>query len=265
MLVVLSCTPTRNGVWVSLIWKLVGFLSTLAKKQLWRWHCVDVQSQTWRAFSFSVWSLANLMDSACKNPKRSWKGMQVCDFQPPFQGARHESEGSTSTSWINQVTRWFHGKQKIYSDFLCSNLWPRGHESNIMTTDDSHRTWDGLLVSCRYWNHGGCLLKNKQKLVLCYFRRVLGGLVSASLHTNQPLSYFWQHCSGSFPLHSNSRHIPYSPHGHRKTLPCPKSETKIMASSPITSWQIDREKTETSRFYFLSSKITVDGSCRHEM
>ena len=31
--------------------------------------------------SFSVWSLANLMDSACKNPKSSWRGMRVCE--PP--------------------------------------------------------------------------------------------------------------------------------------------------------------------------------------
>ena len=40
---------------------------------------------------------------------------------------------------------------------------------------------------------------------------------------------------------------------------------KIMASSPITSWQIDRETVETVRdFIFLGSKITVDGECSHE-
>ena len=42
-------------------------------------------------------------------------------------------------------------------------------------------------------------------------------------------------------------------------------ETKIMASSPITSWQIDRETMETvTDFLFLSSKITADGDCSHE-
>ena len=41
---------------------------------------------------------------------------------------------------------------------------------------------------------------------------------------------------------------------------------KIMASSPITSWQIDGETMETVRdFIFLGSKITVDGDCRHEI
>ena len=43
-------------------------------------------------------------------------------------------------------------------------------------------------------------------------------------------------------------------------------KTKIMASSPITSWQIDGETTETVRdFIFLGSKITEDGDCSHEI
>ena len=43
-------------------------------------------------------------------------------------------------------------------------------------------------------------------------------------------------------------------------------KTKIMASGPITSWQIDRETVETvSDFIFLGSKITVDGDCSHEI
>ena len=43
-------------------------------------------------------------------------------------------------------------------------------------------------------------------------------------------------------------------------------ETKIMASDPITSWQIDGETVETvADFIFLGSKITADGDCSHEM
>ena len=42
-------------------------------------------------------------------------------------------------------------------------------------------------------------------------------------------------------------------------------KTKIMVSSPITSWQIGREKVESNRLYFLCSKITADGGCSHEM
>ena len=42
-------------------------------------------------------------------------------------------------------------------------------------------------------------------------------------------------------------------------------KTKIMASSPITSWQIDGETMETATdFIFLGSKITADGDCSHE-
>ena len=41
---------------------------------------------------------------------------------------------------------------------------------------------------------------------------------------------------------------------------------KIMASGPITSWQIDVETIETVRdFIFLGSKITADGDCSHEI
>ena len=42
-------------------------------------------------------------------------------------------------------------------------------------------------------------------------------------------------------------------------------KTKIMASSPITSWQIDGETMETVTDFFLGSKITVDGDCSHEI
>ena len=43
-------------------------------------------------------------------------------------------------------------------------------------------------------------------------------------------------------------------------------KTKIMASGPITSWQIDGETVETVRdFIFLGSKITSDGDCSHEI
>ena len=40
-------------------------------------------------------------------------------------------------------------------------------------------------------------------------------------------------------------------------------KTKIMASGPITSWQIDRETV--GDFIFLGSKITADGNCSHEI
>ena len=42
-------------------------------------------------------------------------------------------------------------------------------------------------------------------------------------------------------------------------------KTKIMASGPITSWQIDREIMETVRDYFGGFKMTADGDCSHEI
>ena len=43
-------------------------------------------------------------------------------------------------------------------------------------------------------------------------------------------------------------------------------KTKIMASGPITSWQIDRETVEpVADFIFLGSQITADGDCNHEI
>ena len=45
-----------------------------------------------------------------------------------------------------------------------------------------------------------------------------------------------------------------------------KKENKIMASRPITSWQIKGEKVEVvTDFLFLGSKITADGGCSHEI
>ena len=42
-------------------------------------------------------------------------------------------------------------------------------------------------------------------------------------------------------------------------------KTKIMASGPITSWEIDRKTVETVSDYFWGSKITADGDCSHEI
>ena len=52
----------------------------------------------------------------------------------------------------------------------------------------------------------------------------------------------------------------------RNSLKTNISKMKIMASGPITSWQIDGEKVETmSHFIFLGSTITADGDCSHEI
>ena len=48
-------------------------------------------------------------------------------------------------------------------------------------------------------------------------------------------------------------------------LKCNIQKTKIMASGPTTSWQIDGETVETvTDFFFLGSKMPADGDCSHE-
>ena len=42
-------------------------------------------------------------------------------------------------------------------------------------------------------------------------------------------------------------------------------KAKIMLSGPITLWQIEKEKMETTDFIFVGSKITADGDCSHEI
>ena len=43
-------------------------------------------------------------------------------------------------------------------------------------------------------------------------------------------------------------------------------KTKVMASGPITSWQLEAEKVETVRYFiFLGAKLTVDSNCYHEV
>ena len=54
-------------------------------------------------------------------------------------------------------------------------------------------------------------------------------------------------------------------HSEKAGLKLNIQKTKIMASSPITSWQIDGETVETRDFIFLGSKITSDGDCSHEI
>ena len=54
--------------------------------------------------------------------------------------------------------------------------------------------------------------------------------------------------------------------GEKVDLKLNMQKTKIMASGPIPSWQIDGETVETvADFIFLGSKITADGDCSHEI
>ena len=53
--------------------------------------------------------------------------------------------------------------------------------------------------------------------------------------------------------------------GEKAGLKFSIQKTKIMASGPITSWQIDGETGETVLDYFLGSKITADGDCSQEI
>ena len=68
------------------------------------------------------------------------------------------------------------------------------------------------------------------------------------------------------PLWQNSLLMKVKEESEKVGLKLNFQKTKIMACSPITSWEIDGETVETvSDFIFLGSKITADGDCSHEI
>ena len=70
----------------------------------------------------------------------------------------------------------------------------------------------------------------------------------------------------NFRYADDNTHMAESEKGEFAALKHNIQERKIMASSPITSWQIDGETMETvTDFIFLGSKITADGDCSHEI
>ena len=75
------------------------------------------------------------------------------------------------------------------------------------------------------------------------------------------------HCYSLFIKIINKEPLDESERGEWKSgLKLKIQITKIMASDPITSWQIDGETVETvTDFTFLGSKITADGDCSHEI
>ena len=83
------------------------------------------------------------------------------------------------------------------------------------------------------------------------------------------------HCllQGIFPTQGSNPGLPHCRHIHVSALHpflwlnnIPSQKTKIMASGPITSWEIDGETVETvSDFIFGCSKITADSDCSHEI
>ena len=67
-------------------------------------------------------------------------------------------------------------------------------------------------------------------------------------------------------LHGQKSLVGYSPWGHKELDTTEQLTLKIMASGPITSWQIEGERVEAvPDFLFLGSKIPVDGECSHEI
>ena len=76
----------------------------------------------------------------------------------------------------------------------------------------------------------------------------------------------WHHTYGRKRRRNKTLLIKVEEESEKVVLKLNIQKTKIMASGPITSWQIDRETMETVRdFMFLGSKIPADGDCSHEI
>ena len=90
--------------------------------------------------------------------------------------------------------------------------------------------------------------------------RLLGEIVITS--DMQMTPHLWQKAKEIL----KSLLIKVKEEGEKVGLKLNIQKTKIMASGPITSWQIDGETVETvTDFIFLGSKITADGDCSHEI
>ena len=93
---------------------------------------------------------------------------------------------------------------------------------------------------------------------------VPGSLATGSL-LGDALKPSWSFFA-TFCLHNNLFNQAIFPLGEQLSNKLNIQKTKIMASGPITSWQIDGEKVETvADFIFWGSKITADGDCSHEI
>ena len=87
--------------------------------------------------------------------------------------------------------------------------------------------------------------------------RLLGEIsINSDMQMTPPL---WQKVKNSFLMKEKEE-------SEKAGLKLNRQNTKVMASSPMTSWQTDREKMETvTDFIFLGSKITADRDCSHEI
>ena len=82
--------------------------------------------------------------------------------------------------------------------------------------------------------------------------------ITSGMQMTPPL---WQKARGT-----NSLSMKMKEESEKAGLKLNFQKTKIMASGPITSWQIDGETMETvTDFIFLGSKITMDGDCSHKI
>ena len=76
----------------------------------------------------------------------------------------------------------------------------------------------------------------------------------------------WQEAKNLFSRKLKSLSMKVNEKNEKAGLKLNSQKTKIMASSPITSWQIDGETMDrVTDFIFLGSKITADGDCSHEI
>ena len=117
--------------------------------------------------------------------------------------------------------------------------------------------------------HQGCILSTLFIQLLCnehHVRYRAGRITSwnqdCQEKCQQPQICRWCYSNGRKQRGTKQPHD----EGEKAGLKLSIQKTKIMASGPITSWQIDGEKVETvADIIFLGSKITADGDCSHEI
>ena len=126
-----------------------------------------------------------------------------------------------------------------------------------------HFICNSLLVHSIFYKNHIYICNSVLFLYLSYFPDQMDCILLKSKHVIEARVYVKHN---KHLLHFNCLSMKVKEESEKVGLKLNIQKTKIMASGPITSWQIDGETVETmADFIFLGSKITEDGDCSHEI
>ena len=217
---------------------------------------------------------------------QQYMNWELPDVQAGFRKGRGTRDKIANIRWITEKAREFqkniHFCFTVYTkacdcvdQTICGKFFKRWNtgpadlppekpvcRSRSNRTGHGTMDWFKIGKGVRQAYISSLCLFNLYQSTLCVF---YAGLDEAQAGIKIARIRRWHHPNGRKPRGTKQ---PLDEHERewKSWLKTQHSKTKIMASGPITSWQIDGETMETvTDFIFLGSKITVDGDCSHEI